>query len=168
MPLLKNRQPGPTVIDDRTNDVVIQWEGAGHPMGDDVREVPESVMQNPGLVRAIRKGVLEVIKESEISSEFFSQQATTHAATVKAEHEAVMGTMDAPNGADDLVQVKCLLSGEDIIMRIRDLRERPPLADRFADRASEFVATQTGLDQFGQPTVTWSRVVMGDALPSQS
>lgn len=167
MPLLRNRQPGPTVINDRNADVVIEWEGAGHPMGDDVREVPESVMQNPGLVRALRKGVLERIEESDVSSEFFSQQATHYAATAQAEHEAVMGTMDAPDGSDDLLPTKCLLSGEDIIMRAKDLRERPPLAERFADRALEFVANQTGIDQYGQPIISWSRVTVGDALPSQ-
>lgn len=167
MPLLRNRQPGPTVIDDRNADVVIEWEGAGHPLGDDVREVPDAVMQNPGLVRAIRKGVLEVVTEDEASASFYGQQATNYAAAAKAAHEAVMDTMDAPNGSDDLIPVKCLLSGEDIIMKVKDLHERPPLADRFADRASEFVATQTGMDQHGQPIISWSRVVVGDPLPSQ-
>ena len=103
MPLVRNRQPGPTVLDDRTTDVVINWEGAGHPMGEDVQEVPPALMQHAGLVRAMRKGVLEVVPEDEIDPGLFSRQAERFPETSQAQHAAVVGTLEDASRDKDLL-----------------------------------------------------------------
>lgn len=168
MPLVRNRKPGPTILDDRNADVVISWEGAGHARGEDVQEVPEALMKNAGLVRAVRKGVLEIVPEDEVIATHFARQATDYEKAVQDQHDAVMETLEPSSRDLDLIETKCLISGQDIIMSERDMREHPPLADEFKDRESEFVAHETGqLNEQGKPVVTWVRVTVGDALPSQ-
>ena len=79
-----------------------------------------------------------------------------------------MDTLEESSRDKDLLEVRCMISGEPVIMSERELQERPPLAERFADRAGEFVATETGkLNAQGKPVITWSRVTIGEALPSQ-
>lgn len=170
MPLIRNRQPGPTVLDDRNADVVVSWEGAGAPSGEDVQDVPQAIMQNAGLVRALRKGVLEVVPEDDVAErERTIRQAENFNKATKDQHDAVMGTLESSSRGNDLIEVKCLISGETIIMAEKDTQERPPLAPRFAGREHEFVPTETGaLNSQGKPIITWSRVTVGsEPLPNQ-
>ena len=169
MTLVRNRQPGPTILDDRNADVVITWEGAGHPQGEDVQDVPETVMKNVGLVRSIRKGVLEVVVEdASTTNDRFARQSVDFDKAAKAQHAAVMDTLEPSSRDKDLIEYKCLISGDTIIMSERDHQDRPPLADRYADRAGEFVAVETGrLNAQGKSIISWIRVVVGDELPSQ-
>jgi len=169
MPLVRNCQPGPTVVQDPTSKQVVHWAGSGDSMGDDVQEISPEMMTNPGLVRALRRGVLQEITEDEISPTFFGDQAKAKLAIEQDEIAGVMAQVANPDGLADLVPVKCLISGEDLMISLKDLQERPPLAPRFASRADEFLPIHDGkLGSDGKPLVTWQKVTIGDALPSQA
>lgn len=159
MPLVRNRQGGPTVIEDRKIDAVITWEGAGDPNGEDIQEVPEELLKNAGFVRAQRKGVFEIVNDIDAEVLYRKTQTDNYAARQAAEQASVDSALEASSRDNDLVPVKCLLSGEELMMREGDLRDRPPLADRFRDRADEFVSQETGeMDPTGKSKVRWVHV----------
>jgi hypothetical protein len=158
------------VIEDRQIDAVITWQGAGNPLGEDIQDVPEALLKNAGFNRALRKGIFEVIQDQSTIDRYLSAQGDNYTHQRQVESQAVAATLEASNRDQDWIPVKCLVSGEEIMMREGDLAERPPLADRYADRASEFVAQETGEINpiTGKSRVRWVRTTTReDALPSQ-
>lgn len=161
MPLVRNRQGGPTVIEDRQIDAVITWAGHGSPDGEDIQEVPEGLLKNAGFGRALRKGIFEIIEDADAQQLHERNQARNYAAKIEAEQAVVDSALEASSRDNDLIPVKCMISGEELMMREGDLREHPPLADRFRDREGEFVSRETGeLDATGKSKVAWTHVII--------
>lgn len=158
--LVKNNTPGPAVYSDPEHNVLIEFGGANDPEGRDYQEIPEDIVRKPSFARAIRRGIYSIVdaNEEEMERILAPQYAAADAAIAERE-QAIQGVLDASNVENDLIEAKCLISGETIFVRAGDLKIKPPLAERFADRANEFerVEVPGALDAKGQPAVLWVR-----------
>jgi hypothetical protein len=157
--LVRNLQSGPTVFTDKQTSTVLEWAGAGDPKGEDVRQVPDEVLRHPNFVQSVRKGVFEVERmEAEEADARLTLGYEASRAEQQAKEQAVLDQVDVVNTDNDIIGVKCLISGEEFAMRAGDLQHRPPLSDRFAHLAGEFQAQPTGtVRSDGTPEVTWVR-----------
>lgn len=167
---VRNKQPGPTVFNEKSTDTMIEWAGAGDPKGNDVQQVPDALLNNSAFSKCIRSGILEVLSDASAgeTDEMLQRSADAARAAREAQEAAVLEQLDATSTDEDFISTKCLISGEDIVMRAGDLFDRPPLADRFADRAGEFEAVPTGNTlSDGRPEVTWQpRQTSAGAAPT--
>lgn len=156
---VRNKQPGPTVFTDKASDTHIEWAGSGDPRGNDVQQVPNAILEHPAFAKTVRSGILEVEHDlsADESDAMLQRSADAARAAVAAQEADVLTHLDKTSTDEDYITTKCLISGEEIVMRAGDLFDRPPLADRYADRAGEFVAVPTGKTlSDGRPEVTWA------------
>lgn len=188
--VVRNRKSGPTVFTDSAKNVVIEWQGFGHPQGEDVQQVPDEVAQSPAFLRTVRKGVLEIVDAGELDLASLAAPAVSGARTTPEEAAAAFSAQftsaqEADAAADaaalasieaaadnDIEVVKCLISGQDIAVKVSDRHRRPPLAEEFRDREHEFIPQPTGeMESDGTPVVNWVRASAGlssEPAPSQS
>jgi hypothetical protein len=158
--LVKNCEPGPTVFSDAANDLFVQWEGDGDAEGRDVQEVSDAVLKHPNFTRNVRKGVFKLLNVNEDEANALLAPAAAQASAQReAERAAIDATLEASNVDNDYVEVKCLISGEVLYLTGGDLKNAPPLAPRFADRAGEFTKTDIPgmFNSKGEPEFAWVR-----------
>lgn len=158
--LVKNRQPGPTVFSDPAHETFIQWEGSGDAEGRDVQEVSDAVLKHPNFARNVRMGVFELMDVDEAqATALLAPAAAAAAAARRTEQEAIAASLEASNVDNDIIEVKCLVSGELLYKQFGDVKATPPLADRFADQADQFVRVDIPgmFDAKGEPQFAWVR-----------
>jgi hypothetical protein len=158
--LVKNCEPGPTVFSDAANDLFVQWEGDGDAEGRDVQEVSDAVLKHPNFTRNVRKGVFKLLNvDEEQANALLAPAAAQAAAQRAADRAAIDDVLEASNVDNDIVEVKCLISGETLYLTGGAIKEAPPLAPRFADQADQFTRVEVPgmFNPKGEPEYAWVR-----------
>lgn len=145
---LKNTDAGPVVFSDDQSGLQIEWQGTGDPSGDDIHYVPEDLLQNVNLMRAMQRGLLVQVDEAD------AQAAAERGAQAwkESRHSVVTAAAEAMDAAprDDMVSVGCYGPGprgtncdNSVIVKLSEVAERPPLCPKHANRADEFEVVLT-------------------------
>ncbi len=168
--LVRNRKPGPTVFVDDTHNVFVQWGGAGEADGSDVQEVGDNVLKHPSFSRNVRLGVFELIDvDEEKAMQLLAPGVAGATAAQAAADQAVLDSLEASNIENDIMEVKCLISGETLYKSYGDIRSAPPLADHLADQASQFTRVEIPgtFNSKGEPEIAWVRTPQAASQPGQ-
>lgn len=170
--LVRNAQRGPTVFSDESTKQAFEWGGAGDPTGNDVQQVPESLLENVAFLRAINRGVLVVEQAPPHIQESLSQHAAPLATQSTAWQDKQAQAMQEARAAiaeevqEDLVQVTCVgpatrgdgACDQPIAVKDRTRNEKPPLCNQHAHLEPQYVMTHAEeLGDDGQPVILWTR-----------
>lgn len=123
-----------------------------------VRTLPKDVAAEPGFQRLWLKGGVA------ISTDPNMQERIALAAVAQDERREqylneIQAVVEAPSATRNLVERRCLISGERVFQTEQEVKDMvPPLAERFQDRAHEFVATEVMKD--GQSALVWNTVTV--------
>lgn len=131
----------------------------GH--GEDVAILPKTVLDEPGFQRMWSAGKLAVSDDPEIESEMI-ESAGIAQARQDAEMAKLAGgaEIEEPYSNKELVEKKCLISGERVYQSQADIKNMvPPLAPVYKDRAHEFTPT-VSQDEKGDEVVEFNRVTI--------
>jgi len=142
------------------NDLVTKRAFALGPKGSDnsIRTLPKEVAAQPGFQRLWMKGDV-VISTDPSMQERIALAAQEQTLRQQARLDDLQAVVEAPSATRSLVERKCLISGERVFQTEQEVKDMvPPLAERYKDRASEFVATEVLKD--GQPTLVWNTVTV--------
>lgn len=129
-----------SIITCSVGDLDFMLQPKGKP--DSVSELPKAVANAPGFRKLwLKRQVIVTDDESledEITLLVLSEQE------MEAKRHAELTEMTEPSSSGrDLVEKKCLISGETVWQTVADANSGvPPLADRFTDQAHLFVPTQ--------------------------
>jgi hypothetical protein len=167
--MVRNTQGGPTVIaSDPKGTHQVEWAGADDPMGGDVQPVPQEIVDTVPFWNAIQKGILVVENlqdHPELQDRLDKQNASWKARQSQAADQAVAAIDQQAN--NDIVSVSCIgpdgkggKCGADVAVRDTQKDERPPLCERHASLAGEYVAEELGVVD-GKTQKGWARVTMG-------
>lgn len=174
--MTRNRKPGPTHFQDDVTGRKIDWKGAGDPNGGDYTHVPAEVLENPDFMRAVRKGVIEVLDDSEEVKDIISTQAAMAQAIEErraADQEAVM---HRPQDAS-IVGTPCVgpnprgngTCDRSVPVREKEAHDRPPLCTEHSHLADEFVIEEYDFDNdTGLAKKRWVKVTVGGQLSGQT
>lgn len=172
--LVKNVEPGPSVFTDPVTKVQVEWQGAGDTNGEDVQQVPDELINNVSFLKAIQRGVFEVVEATDEIKAKLEQQTSSWK---NRQEEAEKASVDAidQQANNDLVTVPCIgpnqrgagECGEPVPVREKTKDEKPPLCSRHQGLAPQYVVTET--DQFvdGKPVSKWQRMGMTDRQQQQ-
>lgn len=167
---VRNKQPGPTVLSiDPKGSSVVEWGGAGDPNGADIQLVPEDVSKSVPFVRALSRGILEIVSEESdpALADALERQAESWRSRLSAAESAASTSIDRETNRD-FVTFACLgpnskntgTCGADVALRETEVSNHPPLCDLHKDLEPQFVPEVV---QEGAKAVTkWNRVVIGD------
>ena len=159
---VRNAKAGPTIFTDKPNDVMIRWEGAGDPQGQDWQYVPDHYRHHAAFADSVRKGVLVIGTEDEASAAFSAPIAPAGADLAA---QAAMA-FERPQ-VNDIITAPCVGPGtragascsNTAMFRQSEKDKRPPLCDEHAILASQYVpATET--NEQGLQVMAWHRVEM--------
>jgi hypothetical protein len=168
--LVRNKQPGPTVFAvDATNTSVVEWKGAGDPMGEDLQQVPADFIEHVQFQRALTRGIFEI----EDAPEEILRIAELHRADwdVRQEQQraATQASIDqAPQ--NDMLMVACIgpagkgkgeTCGVQVPVRQRARNESPPLCGLHKALGPQYVTEETTKFVDGKPEVKWIRMSLG-------
>ena len=93
--LVKNKKKGPTTFSDLTSNVAIEWQGAGHPHGEDHQYVPDEIaVHNVHFLKAVQRGIFEVVESSPEAKEKIAAQVSAYEQRQKVAHEEILATID--------------------------------------------------------------------------
>lgn len=73
--LVRNLEKGPSVFTDAETKQAIEWGAYGDPKGEDVQYVPEDLLTRPAFLKAIDKGIYEVVEASDDVKALLERQA---------------------------------------------------------------------------------------------
>jgi hypothetical protein len=78
--LVRNLEDGPTVFSDGVGpgSIAIEFAGAGDPESNDVQQVPESVLENFAFLRALQRGIFEVVEATDEIRAKLTQQGVAY------------------------------------------------------------------------------------------
>lgn len=174
---VRNCKSGPTLFSDQNTNLTIEWQGSGDPQGNDIQQVPRSLVNNMAFAKSLRRGVLEVIEADDETSELLQRQAVQQQAIEDKRHQDALSRIEEGAGAD-MLGYPCLGPGERagstcgvMVPMTRDsLETNPPLCPRHAHLATSFVLSysEEKLDERGRPIPVWLPVTTGEALPNQT
>lgn len=149
-------------VANRTNTVVtctvgqmdFQLEPTGRP--DSIKVLPPEIAQQPGFQRLWLRKRVEVSDdpsmEEKISLLVLGQDEADQART-----QQLVEMTESESGNADLVERKCLVSGEMIFQTIQQVKDKvPPLAPQFVDEADDFKSVE--IDGPNGPETTFVRV----------
>jgi hypothetical protein len=91
--LVRNTEEGPTVFSDPTNNIAIEWQGKGDPNGEDVQHVPDTLIDNTSFLKALQRGVFEVVEADDEMKERLARQVEAYQrrrATTQEKGEAAL------------------------------------------------------------------------------
>jgi hypothetical protein len=173
---VRNLHKGPTLFSDQNTNLMVEWQGAGDPQGEDVQQVPKSLINNMAFARSLRRGVLEVVEADEDVANLLAKQASQQDRLEAQRAEQASASLD--RSSDEQIQaLPCMGPGERagascaVMVPInRDkLEQAPPLCARHANLAAQFVLAydEDSLDDRGRPIPVWLPVTKGEALPNQ-
>jgi hypothetical protein len=168
--MARNKMGGPTVLSsDPRGTFEVRWEGRGDPSGGDVQYIPDEMLRIPAFARALKLGVIEIANPEdnpELVEALDRQAAKFHAAQAKAQDE-VMATIDHEKTRDLVVQT-CIgpatrgtgECGEQVAVHETHQHDAPPLCNRHASLAPEFVPVNEGQDERENKKIRWIRGVI--------
>ena len=124
----------------------------------DVQVVPKECFDVAGFQKVIAKGQISISPD-------YEEEAIRGSLAVDEEREARMAeinaTLEESGESKDLIQAKCLVSGEMIFQTAQDVKNLvPPLSPQYKDRAHEFIPTEVPGEN-GETSVIFSRVQIG-------
>lgn len=162
--LVRNMAEGPTVFSDPSKNVSIEWERAGHPDGEDLQQVPDSLIDDVNFMKVISRGILKVEEAPEALREAIEKQTAAFQRRSAASSQAATDVIDQA-AHNDLVSVPCVgpnergtgECGAGVPVRERTKNERPPLCDRHSHLTSEYVPQETDKMVGGKAEVRWLR-----------
>ena len=167
--MVRNTLPGPTVISsDPKGTHQVEWAGKGDPMGGDVQPVPQEIIDTVPFWNAIQKGILAVENledHPELQQTLDRQNASWKARQSMAAEQATAAIDQEAN--NDIVSVPCIgpdgkngKCGADVAVRDKTRDDKPPLCEKHAALAGEYVAEELGVVD-GKTQKGWARVTMG-------
>lgn len=128
-------------------------------MGEDVSILPKGVLDEPGFQRLWSAGKITITDDPAVEDEMI-ESAVANQARQDAEMAKLQGVIEEPSSNRDLMEKKCLISGETVYQTQADIKNMvPPLAPIYKDRAHEFVPSVSP-DGKGGETVTFSKVTI--------
>lgn len=128
-------------------------------MGEDVSILPKGVLDEPGFQRLWSAGKLTITDDPSVEDEMI-ESAVANQARQDAEMAKLQGVIEEPSSNRDLIEKKCLISGETVYQTQADIKNMvPPLAPIYKDRAHEFVPSVSP-DGKGGEIVTFSKVTV--------
>lgn len=126
-------------------------------MGEDVAILPKAALDEPGFQRMWSAGKLTISDDQKIEEEMIESAGIVQDRK-DAEMDKLRGEIEEPSSNRDLVEKKCLISGELVYQTASDVRNMvPPLAPAHKDRQHEFVPSVSS-DGQGNEVVTFNRV----------
>lgn len=165
MLLVRNLQPGPTVFADKASDTSIEWAGRDDPSGDDLQQVPEALLKdNIQFLRAVQRGVFEVVDPSEDTKALLDRQVNAWKERQSADTAQAQASID-PAANNDIISVPCVGPnsrgngdcGEPVTVREKQSADRPPLCPMHESLASSFAMIQTDKIVEGKAETKWVR-----------
>lgn len=159
MMLVRNKHGNPTVFCDEVSGMKQKWGPAGDPLGDDLQQIPTAMLSNIDFVRALNRGVFEIVNADADTAALLEMQARSWQDRQAAAAAAVQASFD-PNANNDLIQVACLVGGcaDLVLVKEKQKDAKPPLCDRHQGLASQFVPTVTGSTPQGTEIIHWDSV----------
>ena len=169
--LVKNTKLGPTVFTDKLNDLVVEWQGRGNRDGEDVQQVPDSMLQNMNFMRAIRSGILSVVNvEGDEAEALLARQGVAYQERVEEEARRANSALDTYSEQTIATARIADDSAADADPENREIR-------RNVGQVVSIIEEGTGLDEAGEPAHLTGRdevvkpikVTIGyDPLPDQN
>jgi hypothetical protein len=161
---LRNLSNSVVVFNDANLNVDLTFEPANDPQGKDVQECSAAVLKNPGMLRSVNLGVLELVDAPEVLQEALDRQRADYRA--RQRREADLASL--PHSAKDRTVATgkaCIapgprgeLCGSFALVMSNDATERPPLCGEHQHMANQYVMVQTEmLGPDGEPEYVWRR-----------
>lgn len=171
---VRNLKTGPTVFSilEGENKIQVEWKGKGDPYGEDVQEVPDSLLEDTRFRRALTRGVLERVDREEADG-FIARQSQGAREREDAAAQAAVQAID-PAANNDLVSLPCQgpnergtgECGAPVPTREKDKGDAPVLCSQHESLAFQFVQVPTGqmVDKGDSlvPEQHWVRSVLGE------
>lgn len=158
--LVRNTEAGPTVFSVPEDKIELEWQGAGDPAGNDSQYVPDDLLKNIQFSKMIRRGLFEIVNESEQAAVDEVQTAAHQARKDEAASAGVSAIEVTAN--NDLVQAHCIgpankgngTCGEPVAVKEKTQDEKPTLCPRHASLASQYALTEV------DGKTTWVRTTL--------
>lgn len=128
-------------VNEPEREVRFWLQGKNQP--DSIIVLPPRALDVPGFQRLVQRGDVYLSVDEEEMEEKIVQLTGNQVQYEEQRRSDLLSTMGESNIENDLVQVKCLVSGEEFFQKIRDFKEGvPPLTERFRHLAYQFVPTK--------------------------
>lgn len=164
--MVRNHQPGPAVFaDDSTGHKPVVWQGAGDMNNQDVRAVPEALLESVYFQDALEKGIFSIVESKQESTRIREAHRASWQAAEERRATAGQEALDA-SPDEDLVMLSCLgpagrgtnkLCGQELTVKSAQRDKVPPLCNKHQYLKSQFIPTDTGRIVNGKSEVSWSR-----------
>lgn len=92
--LVRNKEGGPAVFSDITNNIAIEWQGAGDKNGEDLQQVPDALLENVNFLKALNRGVFVVEEASPETRALLDQQVASYRQRRASSEEAGENAID--------------------------------------------------------------------------
>lgn len=170
--MTRNNQAGPTVFRDKAKDILVEYQGKGDPAGNDIQEVPESVLNHPQFSKALKRGIITVLNDAQgaEADDAIARQQEAFAAAEEAVQETISESI-ARETDRDLLAHGCVgpnskgqgPCNQPVPVPVQEQGERPPLCPQHTHLSSEFVLYHTEeLDDDGKSVTRWVRATLGE------
>jgi len=165
---VRNTQRGPTVFTDSMSKVQIEWAGADDPSGNDVQQVPASVVNHVQFMRHVQKGIFAVEGASPEIEAILARQTGAFRAR-QAEADAAIKATIVEETHNDIIVIPCVgpsgrgktgQCGEDVPVREKQRNEAPPLCGKHLDLKAQYVPESTEEIRDGEPVMKWVRTTL--------
>lgn len=127
--------------------------------GSDVTILPKAALDEPGFQRLWAQGKLTISDDQAMEEEMIAS-ADRSEQLYQEQQANLTAQIEEPSSNRDLVEKKCLISGERIYQSVAEEKNMvPPLAPAYKDRAHEFTPT-VSQDEKGNEVVRFSKVTI--------
>jgi hypothetical protein len=164
---VRNTQPGPTVFTDNMTKVQIEWAGAGDPSGNDLQQVPGTVVNHVQFMRHLQKGIFAVEGATPEVEAIIARQTGAYRQR-RADADAAIRATIVEETHNDIIVVSCVgpstrgkgQCNEEVTVREKQRNEAPPLCSKHADLKAQFVPESTEELIDGEPVMKWVRTTL--------
>ncbi len=165
--LVRNTEAGPTVFTDANTHTQVEWQGANDPSGEDIQQVPDSLIENVAFLRAVNRGILVVEEATPAVREALERQVSSWKARQKTAEEAGAAVIDE-QADNDLVTMPCIgpsqrgtgECGEPVPVREKFRFDKPALWSRHSALAPQYVFSESEAVVDGKTTKQWTRTLV--------
>lgn len=168
--LVRNCMPGVTMFSDPPNRFSVEFAARGDATGGDFQQVPASLADNIAFIRAVSRGVLEVVEMDDGVREKLEQSNARWRRQRDETDRALEASMDR-SSEQPMVTEPCVgpgmgqdnRCGDAVYRRPQEAQEKPPLCPRHQHLAHEYVITHDveQHDEDGASVPVWERMGMG-------
>jgi hypothetical protein len=167
-----NQTSGKAIFVDESQNIQIEWDGAGDSVGNDVQPCPDSILQNAQFLKHQRKGIFKILSETEADSKL-ELQARDWQIRQARDANASTEFLDTAYRGNDTITIPCIGPGassasrfceEPVLVVERNLGDVPPLCNRHASMKDSFAPysdPNAPLRPDGQPATQWTPVKFG-------